>query len=396
VNKDGTIRYDMTELPLTHFKPIEIGTSVSVLKKLGYTHDYKGGALVSEDQVVEIKPQDVVLPSCPDSVEEGSDIVLLRVASFIDDLLKNFYSMKAYYNLKDKKDLVGHLVVALAPHTSAGTVCRILGFSKTQGFYTHPLLHCALRRDCDGDEAAVMLLMDSFLNFSKKYLPSHRGAVQDAPLVLTSQLIPSEVDDMVFDMDIAFEYPLEFYEQTEKYGMPWDVEVNRFGNVLKTEKQYEGMGFTHDVSDINNGVLCSSYKSIPTMKEKVFGQMDIAEKVRAVDELDVARLVIERHFVRDIKGNLRKFSMQQFRCVGCNEKYRRPPLSGICLKCGGKLLFTIAEGSIVKYLEPSIELARKYKLPAYLQQTLDLVKQRIESVFGRDEDKQAGLQTWFG
>ena len=88
--------------------------------------------------------------------------------------------------------------------------------------------------------------------------------------------------------------------------------------------------------------------------------------------------------------------MQQFRCVGCNEKYRRPPLSGICLKCGGKLLFTIAEGSIVKYLEPSIELARKYKLPAYLQQTLDLVKQRIESVFGRDEDKQAGLQTWFG
>ena len=237
VNKDGTIRYDMTELPLTHFKPREIGTTVSMLKKLGYTHDFRGEELVSEDQIVEIKPQDVVLPNCPDSVEEGAGIVFFRVANFIDDLLKNFYGLEPYYKLKDKKDLVGHLVVALAPHTSAGTVCRIIGFSKTQGFYTHPLLHCAIRRDCDGDEAAIMLLMDSFLNFSKKYLPSHRGAVQDAPLVLTSHLIPSEVDDMIFDMDIAFEYPLELYETAERYGMPWEVDVLKFGRVLNTEKQ---------------------------------------------------------------------------------------------------------------------------------------------------------------
>ena len=88
--------------------------------------------------------------------------------------------------------------------------------------------------------------------------------------------------------------------------------------------------------------------------------------------------------------------MQQFRCVVCNEKYRRPPLAGKCLKCDGKLLFTIAEGSVVKYLESSLNLAKKYKLPAYLQQTLELTKQRIESVFGKDKDRQEGLVKWFG
>ena len=36
LNKDGTVRYDMTEMPMTHFKPVEIGTSVERLKELGY------------------------------------------------------------------------------------------------------------------------------------------------------------------------------------------------------------------------------------------------------------------------------------------------------------------------------------------------------------------------
>ena len=132
------------------------------------------------------------------------------------------------------------------------------------------------------------------------------------------------------------------------------------------------------------------------MQDKVRGQMKIAEKIRAVDEVDVARLIIERHFIRDIKGNLRKFSMQQFRCTKCNEKYRRPPLIGRCIKCGGNVIFTIAEGGIVKYLEPSIELAEKYALPPYLKQSLELTKKRIESVFGKEEDKQEGLIKWFG
>ena len=218
----------------------------------------------------------------------------------------------------------------------------------------------------------------------------------DAPLVLTTKLIPTEVDDMVFDMEMEWRYPLEFYEACLQYKMPWEVQMKQLNNVLNTEGQYQGFGFTHSTSTVNSGIFCSSYKTLPSMQEKLQHQMDLAVKLSSVDESDVARLVIEKHFIKDLKGNLRKFSQQQFRCVNCNEKYRRPPLMGICPNCKGKIIFTISEGSVGKYLEPSISLAKHYNVPMYLQQTLELTKQRFEEVFGKDKEIQTGLGSWFG
>jgi len=361
---------------------------------LGYDRDIYGKEFVDKKQILEIKIQDIILPSCEDTLDEKAEDVLMNVMGFIDDCLEKLYGLKRFYNVKKTEDLVGHLIMGLSPHTSAGVIGRVIGFSKTQGFYTHPYFHCLMRRDCDGDEAGIVLLMDVLLNFSRYYIPDHRGAKQDEPLVLSSKIIPSEVDDMVFDMDIVDKYPLELYEAALEYKNPWDVKIKTVKDVLNTPAEFDGFGFTHNVSSINKGVMCSSYKTIPAMMDKVEAQMKVADKVRAVQESDVARLVIERHFIRDLKGNLRKFSMQQFRCVDCNEKYRRPPLIGRC-KCGGRIIFTISEGSVVKYLEPSLFLAEKYNLPTYLKQNLELTKRRIESVFGKEKDKQKGLRDWF-
>jgi len=333
---------------------------------------------------------------CHQATDEGADKVLVRVAKFIDELLVKLYKQKPFYNAESGMDIIGSLVLCLAPHTSAAMLGRIIGFSKTQGFYAHPLVHAATRRDCDGDEASVILLMDALLNFSRQFLPAHRGSVQDAPLVLTTKLIPSEVDDMIFDMDTVWKYPLELYEAALEYKAPWSLKVELFADKLKSEDMYLGTGFTHDTSDINLGVKCSDYKLLPSMQDKLKGQMDLAEKIRAVDAPEVAKFVIEKHFLKDIKGNLRKFSMQQFRCVKCNEIYRRPPLIGKCVECGGKIIFTIPEGGVVKYLEPSMSLATKYGVPNYLVQTLELTKRRVESVFGKDKEKQEGLGKWFG
>ncbi|MBI2651111.1 DNA polymerase II large subunit [Candidatus Woesearchaeota archaeon] len=396
VNKDGTTRYDMTQLPITHFKPNEINVPASKLIGLGYRYDIYGAELKNEEQILELLPQDIILPACKESPDLGADKILLNATFFIDDILKEFYKFKKFYNINSEDELPGILVAVLAPHTSAAVVGRVIGFSKTQGLFAHPLFHAATRRDCDGDEASVMLLMDALLNFSKQYLPDKRGSTQDAPLVLTSKLIPAEVDDMAFDLDISFRYPLEFYEACMEFKNPREVEIEQFGKRLETEKQYYGLGFTHPVTDMNSGVLCSAYKIIPSMEDKIKGQMELADKIRAVDESDVARLVIEKHLIRDIRGNLRKFSMQQFRCSTCNEKYRRPPLIGKCLKCNGKLIFTISEGSIIKYLEPAISLADKYNLPSYLKQNLELTKRGVESLFGKEKERQEGLGRWFG
>ncbi|MFP4112464.1 MAG: DNA polymerase II large subunit [Candidatus Woesearchaeota archaeon] len=396
VNKDGTVRYDCSEVPITHFKPGEVGASVDKLRAMGYTKDINGTELTNPDQVVEIKPQDIVLPACVEALEEPSDDVLFRVTKFIDELFMGLYGMEPYYNCKSKEDLIGQLVIGLAPHTSAGILCRIVGFSKSQGFFAHPMIHAAMRRDTDGDESCFFLLMDGFLNFSKRYLPSSRGSTMDAPLVLTTKLLPAEVDDMVFDMEMVWRYPLEFYEACLEYKMPWDVKMKQLNDCLNTPCQYEGFGFTHSVSDMNKGVKCSAYKTLPSMEDKLKSQMDLAVKLSSVDESDVARLVIEKHFMKDLKGNLRKFSQQQFRCVHCNEKYRRPPLLGKCPACGGKIIFTISEGSVGKYLEPSISLAKNYHVDSYLSQTIDLTRRRFEDVFGREKEKQSSLGAWFG
>jgi len=70
-------------------------------------------------------------------------------------------------------------------------------------------------------------------------------------------------------------------------------------------------------------------------------------------------------------------------------------LIGKCTKCGGKIIFTISEGSIIKYLEPAISLAAKYDLPSYLKQSLELAKRRVEGIFGKEKEKQIVLGQWF-
>ncbi len=398
VNKDGTIRFDATELPLVAFKPKEISVSVEKLKELGYEKDIFGNELVSEDQILELMPHDVLLPSCNASTDERADEVFVKVCKFVDDLLVKFYGLEPFYNVKTREDLVGQLGVCMAPHNCAGVVCRFIGFSNTQGLMASPYMHAAIRRDCDGDEAAVMLLGDVLLNFSRMFLPSHRGGTQDAPLVLNAKIDAGEVDDQIMDFEIvpSGNYPLELYRMAEQRKHSSEIDITNVKQILKEGKNpFVNIGFTHDTSDFNKGVLCSSYKLLPTMQDKVKHQMELVEKIRAVDTADTAKLVIERHFVRDMRGNLRKFSMQGFRCVKCNESIRRPPLTGVCPSCKGRIIFTIHEGGIKKYLDPAMELATKYNLSSYIKQSLELTKRYIDAVFGKEQEKQNRLDQWF-
>ena len=251
-------------------------------------------------------------------------------------------------------------------------------------------------KNCDGDEAALMLLADVLINFSRKFLPSHRGGTQDAPLVLNGQIHAKEVDDQILDFEVVSNYPLDLYEKAEKKLHSKEIQIDSIKQRLKEEKDpFTNIGFTHDTENINGGCTCSAYKILPTMREKVKAQMDLCVKLRGVDQGDVARLIIDRHFMRDLKGNLRKFSQQTFRCSTCNTIYRRPPLSGKC-ECGGRIIFTISYGSIVKYLEPALELTRNYDVPPYIVQDLELTKRYIESIFGKDTEKQESMEKWFG
>ena len=254
-----------------------------------------------------------------------------------------------------------------------------------------------ITKNCDGDEAAMMLLLDVLINFSRSFLPSHRGGTQDSPLVLNGRVYAKEVDDQILDFELVKQYPLELYEKAEQRVHSNQIEIEMVKQrINQGEDPYYNTGFTHDIDDFNAGCTCSSYKTLPTMKDKVEWQMDLCTKLRSVEQGNVANLIIDRHFMKDLKGNLRKFSQQSFRCGKCNEIFRRPPLSGKCNKCGNpKLIFTISYGSIVKYLEPAIDLTKNFNVPAYIKQDLELTKKYIESIFGKDTEKQENINKWF-
>ena len=375
--KDGTTRFDATDAPMTHFYPREISTTVDKLVALGYTHDCKGSRLERDDQLVELRHQDLVIN------KKGAEY-MLSTAKFVDDLLVRYYGMEPFYNVTSIEEMAGQLVITLSPHTSAGVLGRVIGFTDANVGFAHPYTISARRRNCDGDEDTTMLLLDALINFSRRYLPSIIGGTMDAPLILTVNVMPEEVDDEVWEMETVEAYGLEFYEKTVAGAPPGEAQVEKVGNRLETRAIFKNLLFTHEstINAIEDAPVKSIYTKLKTMDEKVELQFKLMDKLYSIDRRDTARRLISSHFIRDLMGNLHSYSEQGFRCVSCNAKYRRIPLVGKCTKCDGKIILTISRGGIEKYLNMAITLADRYDLEPYMKQRLNLIKEEIDTVFG--------------
>ncbi len=386
VYKDGTIRFDATNAPLTHITPIEISVSIEKMHQMGYLSDTHGLPLTDPNQVCELKIQDVVIPW---SAAE----YFIQIAAFIDDLLVHVYKQSAFYKVKKAEDLVGHILFGLAPHTCACILGRVAGFTDRNVIYAHPVWHSAKRRDCDGDEDAIMLGLDTLLNFSRIFLPAQIGGIMDAPILLIPFVNTKEVQRQAHDFDVSATYPIEFYKKTldKSDARPASAIMDIISHRLGTEAQYEGFQFTTPCSSINLGNADSSYKEFKSMIDKLHMQLELGEKIDAVDPRRVALKVLNTHLMRDIAGNLRAFSTQGFRCKSCNKKFRRLPLQGKCPSCSGKLTLTVYRGGIEKYLVAAQELVDKYGLPKYYTQRMDLIKEEIATMFDNKKPKQSKL-----
>jgi len=388
VYKDGTLRYDMIDLPITHFYPREIGLTLDKAKELGYLKDYRGEDLTSVDQLLLIKVQDLI-------VSERAGSWLVKVSNFVDEELSRLYDQEPYYNLKPNsshKELIGSLLICLSPHTSAGVLTRLIGFTTAKAQYGHPFLHAAKRRNCDGDEDSIMLLLDGLLNYSDSFVPITRGGTMDIPRVLSTRIDPAEIDSEAHNIELNTSYPLELYEKAEervaasKVASLLDMVCNR----LETESQYENYGFTHSSSSINMGPSESRYVTLDSMKGKALASLILASKTRASNATYVAEQTIEKHFIRDIIGNLRSFSTQGVRCRKCTKKYRRPPLKETC-SCGGSLQLNISPASVSKYRKIATEISENYGARPFIKQRLELAFNAIEDTLENEQIKQMDL-----
>ena len=407
VFRDGTVRFDMSDVPITHFTPEEINVEWSQLKHLGYTHDCYGNELSSNRQMLEIFPQDFIL------AKSGADY-FVRTAQYIDDLLVRFYGLEPYYHVEGPSDLVGHLICALAPHTSGGVLSRLIGFSDSSGGYAHPLFHAAKRRNCDGDEDAIMLLMDGLLNFSREILPANRGGQMDAPLVLTTRLNPTEVDKEALNVDSGWHYERWFYEATLNQPHPKDIadKMDFVDRRLGSVAAVRGLGYTHSTRTLAEGPKLSAYKTLETMIDKMNGQLSLGHRLRGVDVRTVASSVIRSHFLPDLRGNLVAFTRQKVRCLKCGHSYRRMPLAAKCIQarkqsgggmsafgvrksegelCGGNLALTVTEGAVRKYIDVTMHVMETYGVDQYTRQNVEWLAASVESLFNNDKAKQMSL-----
>jgi DNA polymerase II large subunit len=394
VFRDGTMRFDMVDITMTHFKPSEIGITAEKARKLGYNVE-------NDSDVVELRPQDVVIPR--NCVEH-----LFNTTKFIDDLLVTLYDMKPFYNCKTHDDLVGHLIMGIAPHTSGAILARIVGFADIKGHYGHPFFHAAKRRNCDGDIDAIILLLDGLINFSRAFLSSYRGGLMDAPLILTTTINPTEIDKEALNVDTMYRYPLSFYEGTMKrpsakaatksLGIETvEVRVKQGLNV------FEGFGYTHETTDACESPKNNPYNTLKTMKEKTMMQFELGNVIRAVDNKIQAGKLINRHLIRDMRGNLRAYGQQKVRCTKCGTSYRRVPIAGKCIHvvkkdaenpmtgeiedliCSHRLILTVTEGSVAKYDGLIEQIIEGYGVDDYTDNLYRLVSSWVADTFSREE-----------
>jgi DNA polymerase II large subunit len=397
--RDGTIRFDAVDISMTHFKPSEIGLTAEKTRQLGYECE-------SAESVVELRCQDIIIPlNCADK--------FLKVTQYVDELLQQMYGLEPYYNCTEISDLFGHMAMGIAPHTSGAILCRIIGVAEIKGHYGHPFFHAAKRRNCDGDIDSILLLLDGLLNFSRLFLPGNRGGLMDAPLILTTRIDPSEIDKEAHNLDINWKYPVKFYELTQ--SIPDAKEAISKGGiitvaqVLGTPAEYTGFGYTHETDDANESPKNNPYNTLESMREKTIAQFALGDLLVCVDNTDQSSRLIDRHLLRDMRGNLRAFGQQKVRCTKCGESYRRPPLSGNCTKvleekinpftkereaiqCPGNIILTVSKGSVMKYDKLMTELIEDYGCNKYVAAVYHLVTNwASETLDDPNEKKPVGL-----
>ena len=376
VYKDGTLRIDATNEPLTHFRVSDVKGDIPTLVHLGYGLDIYGAPLERPDQILELKPQDIIVPA-----DIGPDLV--KMAQCIDDELQSLYGLEPFYSVKEPNGLLGKLVIGLAPHTSVGVAGRVVGFSASEVCLANPYWHSAKRRDCDGDGDSLLLLVDALLNFSLQYVPAQIGGYMDTPLLIQPVILPSEVDEQAHNFDITSGYPLEFYEKTQSTPPAAALApmIERIESRLESDRQFYGYGFTHPTSAITIKRSRASYSTLRTLNEKISKQIEVASLVGAVSTKDVVESIIRTHLIRDIMGNAKKYATQAFKCKDCGLTLRRPPLAAKCPSCGGEIRATLTRASVEKYLYIAQKLARDYDVDSYIRSRLDMLQRELDQLF---------------
>ncbi len=368
VYKDGTSRFDTTNAPLLCFKPLEVGTSIEDLIRLGYDHDIEGKQLENENQLIELFPYDVI-------ISKSSEKFLLKLTKFIDDELTEFYDLPAYFRLKSFQDLMGSLIVGISPFSKVGVIGRIIGSTTTDVLYAHPVWHKLKGRNCNGDIDSFTLLLDVLINFSEEFIPTTRGGTMDVPMVLN---MPDSWEDLSFyAMSESIPMNLLFFRELKSNPTKKDLLVYKISNLNYSYPKI------HKIDNISGFNISNPLKQSKLIS-KIQSSLSILKKIQGTQESEFVEKILENDFLEKYNSSLEKFFSQPFRCLRCNRNFRRIPLSGKCSSCGQeKIGLTLSEGWVLRYTQIITQLEENYasSISQYLDSWIKLLEINKRQVF---------------
>jgi DNA polymerase II large subunit len=352
--RDGTNRYDATNLVLTSAVLKEINLSVQKAHFLGYHFDKFGQNLVRDDQEIILFYQDIVVP-------KSRITFLIKTRKFYNSL-EQLYSnglLQPFYQFEKPEDVIGALCVSLAPHILVGSLCRVIGYTDIQGVLGHPFFHRSKRRNCDGDEDGLMLLGDCYLNYSAKYLRKYRGADMDTPVIINKKLDLSSVDKEAYNIDfqttitkewlnlLAQPKSQEKVKRLEEFSANYKKIINKkFSSLLLASGTYPTPFKLFPLT------LYSQYKETSGLVEKLTFQLSLAHKMIGLPIQKILERIMGSFIMADLTGNLKSFFKQKYRCPICARSYQILPRQRKCPSCsafsGANLLLTIRKGGILK------------------------------------------------
>jgi hypothetical protein len=183
--------FQLPNARLSHFRPIDIGTSLKNIKELGYRVDINGIPLKSDDQVLSIFVNDILVPK---SISK----TLKQIYNFLDEELQSIYDQKPFFEIQELNDLIGTFLVGCNPNYSTGVIGRVIGWSdakfNSDCLMAHPLWHGSKYSNCRNDEPDFLFVLeDLLLNFNLGLLPSKINSLLGKPIFIKKHISKNDI-----------------------------------------------------------------------------------------------------------------------------------------------------------------------------------------------------------
>jgi DNA polymerase II large subunit len=254
--------------------------------------------------------------------------------------------------LRTFNNVAGLIIVGISPTSQIGVIGRVIGYTKNNVLYAHPIWHLLKSRQCNGVSDSITLLLDVLVNFSREFIPAFHGGTLDTPTVLN--LVDNWKDLMLYSKSNAVMLNQVFYKNLGKISQESKLLSYNF-SLLNLPP------ITHHITENLSEIAIEN----KLREQKIVNRINIAlaslRIIRAVEEGVFVDNILVNDFLNKITTSIARFFQQPFRCKICKRTFRRVPLRKNCPYCYKNTLeLTLSKGWVLRYMQIISQLTKQY------------------------------------